>query len=772
MPGPPPDTEAPGRLGARKEDTPMSNPGLGSGTPASRVLRPWQGWREASARLALALLACVATGAVQAQQRYDNLDQAVNIMIQRIVKTGELRGQRVSVEADDFFEEETGFGLRPRLSGMLRAKCRTALTRNGVSRLEMVGSEEAWVLHGRWWRETRESREHLHLRLFIARPVEGDTPPQEHEGEAGLIPIDGAIKTAVKPTLRHWGDSVVRQLERDLPGTGSYRLHIPDFEVEGAAQPEHLSRLLHKRWLGAFTGSRRFRVVRSTGFDGELVGSVLVTEKRVVVDLHVQDAEEQVVAAAVVKPDKGLFPKRLFSPTVIPVVEQDEKVPDDTNSGGPDEKAPDDTNNGGHPARYALHRAAEAGNTNGLKAALADKAVDVNALDGKGWTALMHAVAKGYPTLVELLLAAKADPDIRAPDGATALFMAAADGHREIIVRLMEAGADVSIPGPKGRTAVDVARGRYSDVETARRGKEPLAVLALLQGMSLDDAAYARAEALGTASAYAEYRSSYPEGPHVEEAAERERERTAGRRFRDCAVCPELVVVPSGSFMMGSPVSEEGRRDSEGPEHRVTFGRPFAVGVYEVTFGEWGACVSGGGCAGHRPGDGDWGRGRRPVLNVSWDDAQGYVRWLSGETGEAYRLLSEAEWEYVARAGTRTRYWWGGAIGRNRANCRGCGSRWDGKQTAPVGSFTANAFGLHDVHGNVQEWVEDCWHGSYRGAPEDGSAWESGNCGRRVLRGGSWLNVPRTLRSANRNVITTGNRYNNAGFRVARTFTP
>ena len=265
-----------------------------------------------------------------------------------------------------------------------------------------------------------------------------------------------------------------------------------------------------------------------------------------------------------------------------------------------------------------------------------------------------------------------------------------------------------------------------------------------------------------------------------------------GDVFRDCADCPEMVVVPSGSFMMGSPPSEEGRQDYEGPVHRVSIPARFAVGVYEVTHGEFGRFVSSTGrsmrneCQTLEDGEWEYRSGRswrspgfsqtdlHPAVCVSWEDAQAYVAWLSGETGKAYRLLSESEWEYVARGGTTTRYHWGDAIGRNRANCGGglCGSRWDGESTSPAGVFGANAFGLHDVHGNVWEWVEDCRNESYAGAPRDGSAWMSGDCSFHILRGGSWVNNPRDLRAASRGRGVTGNRSYDVGFRVARPFTP
>ncbi len=257
-----------------------------------------------------------------------------------------------------------------------------------------------------------------------------------------------------------------------------------------------------------------------------------------------------------------------------------------------------------------------------------------------------------------------------------------------------------------------------------------------------------------------------------------------GMVFRDCSACPEVVVVPAGSFMMGSPASEEDRWDEVGPRHRVTIGYSFAVGVYEVTFAEWGACVRAGACGRYRPEDEGWGRGRRPVINVSWEDAQEYVRWLSRETEADYRLLSEAEWEYVARAGTETaRYWGASELGQCRhgngydrtgdakhdlgGTAVGCSDGY--ADTAPVGSYQPNAFGLYDVLGNVYEWTEDCWNGDYSGAPADGAAWRTGDCTLRVLRGGSWFIGPRGLHSAIRVRYLAGRRDFYNGFRVART---
>jgi formylglycine-generating enzyme required for sulfatase activity len=233
-----------------------------------------------------------------------------------------------------------------------------------------------------------------------------------------------------------------------------------------------------------------------------------------------------------------------------------------------------------------------------------------------------------------------------------------------------------------------------------------------------------------------------------------------------------MTVVPAGRFLMGSP---KGGGDDERPHHEVAILKPFAVATFALTFDEWDACASHGGRRAD-VGDEGWGRGRRPAINVSWDDARAYVKWLSGVTGKPYRLLSEAEYEYAARAGSKTKYPWGDDIklnGRAMANCDGCGSQWDNKQTAPVGSFPANAFGLHDMVGNVWAWTEDCWNDTYQGAPTDGSPWTSGDCDNRVVRGGSCFLDTDVLRSAYRVggliLAISGDHF--LGFRVARTLT-
>lgn len=298
---------------------------------------------------------------------------------------------------------------------------------------------------------------------------------------------------------------------------------------------------------------------------------------------------------------------------------------------------------------------------------------------------------------------------------------------------------------------------------------------------------WAAASRANTAAAYSEYLSAYPAGRYVTEARKALAEMQAnhlvpsrlvnGQLVKDCAECPDLVVIPAGEYLMGSRIQAAESFKVEWPQHRVAVDR-FLAGRYEVTFEEWDACVAAGGCS-FRPSDEGWGRGRRPVINVSWNDARQYVRWLALKTGKPYRLLSEAEWEYVARASTSTPFWWGDRPSRDRANygadtcCAGeVSGRDQWMNTAPVGSFHANSFGLYDTSGNVWEWVEDTWQEDYGAAPSDGSAWVRNNEVRRVLRGGSWINDGRLQRSAVRNRSDAGSRNFVVGFRVARSIEP
>ena len=269
----------------------------------------------------------------------------------------------------------------------------------------------------------------------------------------------------------------------------------------------------------------------------------------------------------------------------------------------------------------------------------------------------------------------------------------------------------------------------------------------------------------------------------------------AGEKFKECRNCPEMVVLASGTFMMGSPADEPERRENE-RHHRQSIARSFAIGRTEVTWDQWEACVRDRWCDGvaietalrtlenGQPNTNykDYGRGSRPVVGVSWFDAQTFVGWLNWKTGEddAYRLPSDAEWEYASRAGTTTAYPWGAKLDHNYGNFGivgpGLGGKAEGRdvwvdQTAPVASFPANAFGLHDMNGNVFEWVEDCYEADRAHAPADGSANKEGDCGVRVFRDGTFLSNPYMQRSARRGAPYPATRRgrNYLGFRVAKT---
>lgn len=270
--------------------------------------------------------------------------------------------------------------------------------------------------------------------------------------------------------------------------------------------------------------------------------------------------------------------------------------------------------------------------------------------------------------------------------------------------------------------------------------------------------------------------------------------------FKDCRDCPEMIILPAGSFMMGTPAGEveDAKAALERPVHRVTLAYRFAVGRYEVTFAEWDACVADGGCGGYFPPDQGWGRDRQPVIAVTWEDAQAYVSWLSRKTGYRYRLLTEAEWEYAARAGTTTPFSTGKNISLDEANFSTSPNKnaykdlfgsfdedgfevaaphdrlgkllSNGRRPVPVGILKPNRFGLFDMHGNVWEWIEDCAYDSYHGAPTDGRARVSTACQSHVLRGGSWMQNVAEARSASRNLGRQSHLKSDAtGFRVAKT---
>lgn len=230
---------------------------------------------------------------------------------------------------------------------------------------------------------------------------------------------------------------------------------------------------------------------------------------------------------------------------------------------------------------------------------------------------------------------------------------------------------------------------------------------------------------------------------------------------RDCPACPVLVTLPRGSYVMGSNSSDP----SEKPAHQVSLGAPFAIGKFEVTVEQWNVCVDAAGCP-RLPGDAS--RPKAPVRDVSWDDAQLYVKWLSRQSGKSYRLPTEAEWEFAARGGTASRFWWGEQMRPGQANCKDCGQPWQADAPVNVGSFTANAFGLHDMNGSVWEWVSDCWHASYKGAPANGRAWEEPNCRVRVIRGGSWREGADYMPVSTRFKYDASVRHTQNGFRVAR----
>lgn len=275
----------------------------------------------------------------------------------------------------------------------------------------------------------------------------------------------------------------------------------------------------------------------------------------------------------------------------------------------------------------------------------------------------------------------------------------------------------------------------------------------------VDDSASAPATATATLPEATPDLAAPAPAPETQVAALESAHALALGSFKDCAGCPEMVRLPAGGFAMGA---KDGDR-SEQPVHQVTLERPFAIGKFEVTAAEWALCVADGACPALRDTD-----ERAAARNVSWSEAAGYAEWLSGKTGKSYRLPSEAEWEYAARAGSSSRFWWGDELGEGRANCADCGGAWDRKHPLPIGSFGANGFGLADMLGGASEWVADCWAADYKKAPATGAARDEANCSQRVLRGGSWRSTGEEIGVSSRLGYDATVRYYTNGFRVVR----
>jgi formylglycine-generating enzyme required for sulfatase activity len=354
------------------------------------------------------------------------------------------------------------------------------------------------------------------------------------------------------------------------------------------------------------------------------------------------------------------------------------------------------------------------------------------------------------------------------PPGATAPPVAAGPAADEVAWAYLKSTSDVAA---LRRFADEFPRGGH-------RGEAEARIAALEQAAAKSEAErYRLAVTAPAAEVAAAPALVAPVGPLP---PERERALKPKDSFKECDSCPTMITMPAGSFIMGSPLNEPQRGSDEGPQQEIAIRTMFAVGRSEVSFDEWFACVAEGGCNAYRPGDYGWGAGKRPVINVSWTDAKAYVKWLSQKAGATYRLLSESEREYVARGCTSptcpsTPFWFGKDISPERANYDwrysydGSAKAQPPRRTVATDASPANPFGLLHVHGNVWEWVEDCWNVSLAGLPRDGAPRITGDCNSRVIRGGAWSDEPKDLRSAKRSWEVTGERRAQIGFRVART---
>ena len=413
-----------------------------------------------------------------------------------------------------------------------------------------------------------------------------------------------------------------------------------------------------------------------------------------------------------------------------------------------------------------------------------DAQAEIDVYDNKAWaTAEQRNTLAGYEDYLEAwpeglhadkarerIAEIKAKAEARAKDAAE---RAALDKtHWEAAARdnTVESYTRYLTQQPTGKY-VDEAQKRIAQIKTEQ---------ASAAAKAADEAAWNAAKSANTTNAYQQYLSSFPQGAYAAQAiaAMDNLRPAAGKTFKDCNGCPEMVSLPAGTASLGAGDNETGARPNEKPQRPVTFADMFAISVKEVTFDEYAACVRAGGCSG-QPSDNGWGRGNRPVINVSWDDAQKYVSWLSLTSGKPYALPTEAQWEYAARAGDSNPLV-GGSAAALCAFANGAsqesGLKWANSacsdpaadRTLPTGLLSANKFGVKDMIGNVAEWTQDCNTLNLRDAPTDGSADARGSCNQRVVRGGSWFSGPADLRYAARLMQRRGDSNDFTGFRVIR----
>ena len=679
--------------------------------------------------LLTALCTCLSAG--EASADFSDLDTFIEHLALQIIHTerttARLTDAGVLVDPSNFFERTTQRRLP--LSEELSHRLTTAFRRRGVRVLSGSGKEDVMILRGRWRDVPGEAV--LSLSLAVGKLVctERDAVAS---GEAATVVCEetevdaaaderisrDAVEAYLEADLEFWGRHAMRELERAAPGDHRRPVYIQPAEVVGVPRPErfgHFGQYVVRGWLTpAFAGSRLFSPVPSRTDDSRnLSVLVFILGQRIDVVLTMQEA--QGMYAAKVRMEKTLFRDLLPSDEQTLLAECGEHLGADRLAEAAQCYA---TVRRDFPGNAVAVADAGLQRTGNRYAESAEGAIGRGALaEARGHVAEFGRLIPGDPRVAEL--EGKIRTAQRAIDDAEARRKAEeqeAARRQAQMKRAIE-----SAEGAIGRGALAEARGHVAELGRLSPGHPRVAEL---------EREIAAAEA---------------------EAEER----------RIAELTPEMVDIKAGCFQMGSPESEPGRDDDE-RRHQVCV-KAFSIGKTEVTFAEYDRFAKATGRS--RPGDSGWGRGRLPVINVTWHDATAYASWLSGETGRRYRLPTEAEWEYAARAGSTTAYPWGSSVGRDRANCDGCGSRWDNRQTAPVGLFEANGWGLHDTVGNVWEWTCSEYDEGYGGAERSCT---SGRAGRRVLRGGSWYYEPVWVRSAYRLRYDPDYRTYFLGFRLAQ----